>query len=84
MERDESPTPWWRLPFWLVLIALMAVAGFFLITEHRAHLFGFLPYLLVLICPAMHFLHHGHGGRGEHGHGSRSAPGSRPDALHQH
>lgn len=36
---------------------------FFLLTEHRAHFFGALPYLLLLSCPLMHlFMHHDHGG----------------------
>lgn len=36
------------------------VAAFYLWTEHRAHLFGALPYLLLLACPLMHlFMHHG-------------------------
>ena len=40
----------------------LAVAAFYLWTEHRAHLLGALPYLLLLACPAMHlFMHHGHG-----------------------
>jgi hypothetical protein len=44
------------------LAGFMAVALFFLLTEHRAHLFGFLPYLLLLACPFMHLMHgHGHG-----------------------
>jgi hypothetical protein len=30
------------------LILLFAIAAFFLITEHRAHLFGFLPYALLI------------------------------------
>lgn len=50
-----------------VLLGFLAVALFFLWTEHRAHLLGVLPYLLVLACPLMHLFHHGHG----HGHGSR-------------
>ena len=47
----------------------LAVAAFFLLTEHRAHLAGWLsywPYLLALACPLMHlFMHggHGHGGQ---------------------
>jgi len=48
----------------LVLFAFLAIAGFFLITEHAAHLFGILPYLLVLLCPLLHLLHGGHGGHG--------------------
>jgi hypothetical protein len=29
-------------------VTLALVLGFFLLTEHRAHLFGALPYLLIL------------------------------------
>jgi len=40
----------------------IAIAGYFLFTEHRAHLFAALPWLLILACPLMHiFMHHGHG-----------------------
>lgn len=46
----------------LVLIAFLAIIAFFLFSEHRAHLFGILPYLLLLACPFMHFfMHRGHG-----------------------
>ena len=87
MDHDQSSTPWWRLPFKVVLIGFLLVAAFFLITEHTAHTFGALPFLLLLACPVMHFLHHGHGGHG--GHGSSKAggvqrPDSRSDELHQH
>ena len=45
-----------------VLCGMLIVAGFFLLTEHRAHLLGVLPYLLFAACPLMHlFMHHGHG-----------------------
>lgn len=48
-----------------------AIALFYLISEHRAHLFGVLPYLLLLACPLMHFFMHGrHGGHGGHDHAS--------------
>lgn len=50
-----------------VLIGFLAVAGFFLFTEHRAHVLGILPYLLLLACPLMHmFMHHRHGAHGGH------------------
>lgn len=50
-----------------VFYGFLAVAGFFLFTEHRAHALGILPYLLLLACPLMHlFMHHGHGGHGRH------------------
>jgi hypothetical protein len=42
-----------------------AIALFYLLSEHRAHLFGALPYLLLLACPLMHFFMHG---RHHHGH----------------
>ncbi len=47
----------------VVLIAFLAIGAFFLVTEHTAHLFGVLPYILVLLCPLLHLLHGGHGGR---------------------
>jgi hypothetical protein len=48
-----------------VLVGFLAIAGFFLLTEHRAHLLGILPFLLLLACPLMHLFHHsGHGGHG--------------------
>jgi hypothetical protein len=51
-----------------VLIGFLLVAGFFLITEHTAHFFGLLPYLILLACPLMHlFMHNGHGGH-QHAH----------------
>ena len=51
----------------LVLLAFLAIAGFYLVTEHTAHVFGFLPYLLILLCPILHlFMHRGHGGHGGH------------------
>ena len=57
-----------RIPQRLALLGFLAIAAFFLLTEHRAHLFGALPYLLVLACPLLHFTHGGHGGHGGHGH----------------
>lgn len=54
-----------------ILVGFLAVAAFFLWAEHRAHLLGILPYLLVLACPLMHLFHHGHG-HGNHGSGVSS------------
>lgn len=50
-----------------VLIGFFAIAAFFLLSEHRAHALGALPYLLLLACPLMHlFMHHDHGkGKGD-------------------
>ena len=50
-----------------VFVGFAAVAAFFLVVEHRAHLFGLLPWLLLAACPLMHlFHHHGHGGHDGH------------------
>ena len=57
---------WLRSRTRLVLIGFLALIAFFLVTEHRAHLFGFLPFLLLLLCPLLHWLmHRGHSGHGE-------------------
>jgi SNF family Na+-dependent transporter len=55
-----------------VLIGFIAIAAYFLITEHKAHLSGWLSaygiWLLLLACPLLHmFMHGGHGGHGGHG-----------------
>lgn len=57
-----------------VLIGFLLIAGFFLWTEHRAHLLGILPYLLFAACPLMHLFHHGHG---HHGRGAPEASNTR-------
>lgn len=63
---------------WKIALAVFAaVAAFFLLTEHRAHLFGLLPYLIILACPLMHLFHGGHGGHG--GHGERRPDPTRGD-----
>lgn len=49
-----------------ILVAFLAVAAFYLFAEHRAHLLGALPFLLLLACLSMHlFMHRGHGGHNE-------------------
>ena len=63
---SQAP-PFWRSRYSLGWVVFGAVAAFFLLSEHRAHFLGALPYLLLLACPLMHlFMHHGHGGHGRH------------------
>lgn len=65
MGDQEEHAPFWRSPSRLVLVGFLLIAGFYLLTEHTAHVFGALPWLLLLACPLMHlFMHHGHGGHG--------------------
>lgn len=49
----------------LAFVVFVVAAGYFLVTEHKAHLLGAAPYLLLLACVGMHFFMHG-------GHGSHS------------
>jgi len=49
-----------------VFVGFAAVGLFFLLTEHRAHLLGWWPFLLLAACPLMHLFHGGHGGHGGH------------------
>lgn len=65
-----------------VFFGFLALAAFYLVAEHRAHLLGVLPWLLLLACPLMHlFMHRGHRHHGGgHGHGGRHADtGDRRD-----
>ena len=57
-----------------VFFGFSLIAGYFLITEHRAHLYGWLSsygiWLLLLACPLMHiFMHHDHGDHSNHSSG---------------
>lgn len=55
----------------IALLVLLAVGGFLLLTEHRAHVLGAGLFLLLLACPLLHvFMHGGHSG---HGGGAGSA-----------
>ena len=65
----------------VALLGFSAIAAFFLFAEHRAHLLGALPYVLLLLCPFLHlFGHGGHGGgaggAGAKGHGHHDAGGA--------
>ena len=53
MNEERQEQAWWRTPIGLVACGFLIVAGFFLLTEHTAHVFGVLPWLLILACPLM-------------------------------
>lgn len=62
---STTNTGFWRSRTGLVLLGFPGIAGFFLFTEHRAHLLGALPYVLLLLCPFLRFFGQGgHGGAG--------------------
>ena len=57
----------WRSPLGLGLSVFLVIGGVLLVFEHRAHIFGASPLLLLLgVCIGMHFLmHRGHGSHGD-------------------
>ena len=62
----------------LALVAFLAIGAFFLATEHTAHFFRALPFLLLLACPLLHlFMHGGHGGKSA-GHAGHTADAPQP------
>ena len=56
-----------------MLIAVLVVGmAYLLLSEHRAHLLGWLPFLLLLACPFLHLTMHG-------GHGADRPPAGSGD-----
>lgn len=64
-----------RRSVWVATACVGAVALLALVLDHRAHVLGALPYLLLLACPLMHLWHGDH--RGHH----RAPSGSGEDRL---
>lgn len=63
----------WRL----ILLALLIVAGLVLWADHREHVVGVLPYVLIGLCVLMHAFHGRHGG----GNPTNTGAGSRPGEV---
>ena len=53
-----------------ITLAIFAVIALVLLWgEHKVHLLGALPWLILLACPFIHmFMHGGHGNHGVHNH----------------
>ena len=49
----------------LAVCLVLAALGGYLLWTHTGHTLAALPYLLLLACPLMHFVHHGHKHHGE-------------------
>ena len=64
-RQNFTVSRWLRSRTGLALIGFLLIIAFFLLTEHTAHVFGILPYALLLLCPLlMLFMHGGHGDHG--------------------
>jgi hypothetical protein len=73
---DNAGKSWWTTRTGIACLFFLAAAGYFLFTEHRAHIVPYLPYLIILLCPLIHLFHHGsHGG---HHHEDREQEDGRP------
>lgn len=82
-SRDGPPPPsFWSSRYATGFLVLGAIATYFLLTGHSAHIFAALPFMLLLACPLMHvFMHGGHGGDGgnhESHDASRAKTGDQP------
>ena len=66
----------------IALLGFLAIIGFFLVTEHWAHLYGYLPFILLLACPLLHIF--GHGGHGGHGDEKTAEKKSSSSTSHHH
>ena len=51
----------------IAALLLIGTVIYFLVIEHGVHLFPYLPFLILLLCPLMHvFMHGGHGNHDNH------------------
>ena len=72
-----TPQGFWKSRASLVTVGFLLIAAFLLVSEHRAHAFGYLAFLLIFGCLFMHmFMHGGHGGHS--GHDERPPAVGRP------
>jgi hypothetical protein len=75
-EQQSSRVGWFTSKANWVLVGFLAIIGFLLLMEHRAHVLGALPIIILLLaCVVMHrFMHGGHGGDhgGGHSNGDKS------------
>lgn len=73
----------WLTPRGLSALGLIVAVSYFLLMEHRQHLFQWLPFLILALCPLMHiFMHGNHGGHGHaHGHGDRTHHDDKDEAY---
>lgn len=82
-NHDSAKGGLFRSLFGLILFGSLAIAAYFLIAEHRAHIFGgkWTGPVLLLAFVGLHLLMHighgGHGGHGRHGGGGHSSRDER-------
>ena len=88
MQHQHTQTPsdrprFWRSRYGVAFLIIAAVAAYFLLKEHTAHVAGYLPFLLLAACPLMHlFMHRGHS-HGGHDHAARQGEEGAAPAKEQ-
>lgn len=83
-EQQLKSSRRWNPRTVIAFIGFVAVAAFYLWTDHRVHVLAavpLLPYLVFLACPLMHFfMHHGHGRHDVH----RNKEAAQDKQSHDH
>jgi len=73
-----------RLLRGIALAVFGAALAYLFVGEHRVHLLGYLPFLLLLACPLLHMtMHGGHGGHRDQTTPPRAGAPEAP-TPHQH
>lgn len=73
IDRKQSQSTWLTTNN-IAIAAIGGAALYYLWVEHHNHLIHFLPYLIFLLCPFMHFfMHRGHSHENGGHHGSGEA-----------
>lgn len=83
LHRDTASPQgsFWTSRTFFTFLAFLAISVFLLLSEHRAHVLGAWPFLLLLACPLMHiFMHGGHGGHGSHDGSAQAVRDPKGDA----
>jgi hypothetical protein len=54
----NSNRSFWSTPNGWAALGLMGAVSYFLLVEHREHVFALLPFIILMACPLMHLLMH--------------------------
>jgi hypothetical protein len=68
-DEGREQCGFWRSRAGLAAIGFLLIGASLLLFEHWLHVLGYLPFLLLLLCPLLHLFMHrssGHGGHGSH------------------
>jgi len=69
---NNNQPKFWTTPKGWAALLLIAFTTYFLLLEHREHVFSLLPFLILLLCPLIHLFMHKNHGHGAHNHKEES------------